>query len=128
MQKIVKEKIPFQRKEISKKEALDLFKDEPYKIEIINDLPDNELLSIYILGDFRDLCRGPHVPDSGMIKAFKLTKLAGAYWRGDENNKMLTRIYGISFPDKKELKVKGQVKYQDGTVSTIETTVRILKV
>ena len=102
--KIIKQEIPFTRKEVSKDEALKIFKDEPYKIEIINELPEGEKITTYILGEFEDLCRGPHVPNSKFIGAIKLLKLAGAYWRGDSKNKMLTRIYGISFPDKQMLK------------------------
>ncbi len=104
MKKIVKEKLPFERQEITKKQAQEMFKDDEYKLELIKELPAKEKITTYKLGDFIDLCRGPHVPNAGKIKAFKLTKLAGAYWKADSNNKMLTRIYGISFPDKKELK------------------------
>lgn len=102
--KIIKQELPFKRREVSKEEALKIFKDEPYKIEIINEVPEGEKLSTYTLGEFEDLCRGPHVPNSRYIGAVKLLKLAGAYWRGDSKNKMLTRIYGISFPDKQMLK------------------------
>jgi len=102
--KIIKQELSFTRKEVSKEEALNIFKDEPYKIEIINEVPDTEKLSTYTLGEFEDLCRGPHVPNSKYIGAIKLLKLAGAYWRGDSKNRMLTRIYGISFPDKNMLK------------------------
>ncbi|MDK2850043.1 MAG: threonyl-tRNA synthetase [Candidatus Woesearchaeota archaeon] len=103
MKKIIKENQKFTRKVISKEQALDLFKNEPYKLELINDL-DDKVISIYSNGDFVDLCRGPHVVSTGVIKAVKLTKLAGAYWRGDSNNKMLTRIYGIAFPSEEQLK------------------------
>jgi threonyl-tRNA synthetase len=104
MKKIVKSKIPFERKVVSREEALEIFKDEPYKLEIIHELDAAETISTYALGDFYDLCRGPHVPHSGKVKAFKLMKLAGAYWKGDSDNKMLTRIYGTAFSDKKDLK------------------------
>ncbi len=90
----------------SRDEAVRFFRDmgEEYKAQIIEGIPANEDLSLYQQGDFIDLCRGPHVPSTGKIKAFKLTKLAGAYWRGDSNNKMLQRIYGTAWPDKKQLK------------------------
>lgn len=112
MKMLAKQDLKIERKEITKREALKLFKDNPYKIEIIKNVDefgegktaDSDMLSIYTQGDFTDLCRGPHLPRTGMIKAFRLTKLAGAYWRGDSKNKQLQRIYGISFPDKKELK------------------------
>ncbi|MBA3064039.1 threonine--tRNA ligase [Candidatus Woesearchaeota archaeon] len=102
MDKIVKENLKVERTKLTKKEALNLFKDNPYKTEMINELED-EKISIYKQGNFIDFCRGPHVPSTGKLKAFKLTKLAGAYWRGDAKNKQLQRVYGISFPDKKQL-------------------------
>ncbi|MCA9478090.1 MAG: threonine--tRNA ligase [Nanoarchaeota archaeon] len=102
MKKIVKEEIQTKRIDYqTKEEALAQFKNNPYKAEMIENLEEG--LSAYEQGDFIDLCRGPHIPNTKMIKAFKLTKLAAAYWRGDANNKQLTRVYGISFPDKKEL-------------------------
>ena len=93
------------RKNVTKKEALDYFtqKGDEYKIELISDLEDGTI-TFYEVGDFVDLCRGPHIPNTGIIKAIKLLNVAGAYWRGDEKNKMLTRIYGITFPKQKELK------------------------
>jgi len=103
IKKVIHEKLAFTRKEVSKQEALKLFKDEPYKIDLINDLPAGEKITTYKLGEFEDLCRGPHVASSGVIGAIKLLKVAGAYWRGDSRNKMLTRIYATSFPDKKML-------------------------
>jgi threonyl-tRNA synthetase len=104
MKEIADRKTSIVRKEITKKDALVLFKDNPYKIEMINDLGGSgETISIYGQGKFTDLCKGPHVPHTGKIKAFKLTKIAGAYWRGDAKNKQLQRIYGISFPDRKML-------------------------
>ena len=99
MKKIIKENIPIVRKEISKQEALDLFKDEPYKTELIENLPEDAVISTYTQGDFTDLCAGPHIPSTGYIKAYKITSVTGAYWRGDEHNKMLTRIYGTAFAD-----------------------------
>ncbi len=101
MKKIIKEDIAFERKDVSKKEAEKIFKDQPYKLELLEDV---ENPSVYRLGNFADLCRGPHVPDSGKIKAVKLTKIAGAYWKGDSKNKQLQRIYGIAFPEEKQLK------------------------
>ena len=103
MKAIVKESPVFEKEVVSKEKAKSIFKDEPYKIELIEDLPADEEISIYRLGDFVDLCRGPHLENIKNIKAIKLTSIAGAYWRGDENNKMLQRIYGISFTKKKEL-------------------------
>ncbi len=98
--------IPIERSTMERDEAIAFFKSigENYKAEIIEDIPTNETLSLYKQGDFTDLCRGPHVPGTQHLKAFKLTKLAGAYWRGDSNNEMLQRIYGTAFADKKALK------------------------
>ena len=93
----------FERREVSKEEALELFSDEPYKVELIRDLPEDAVISVYEQGGFVDLCRGPHVPDSGRIGAVGLLSVAGAYWRGKSDNTMLTRIYGTAFPTKKEL-------------------------
>lgn len=105
MKKIIKEDLPLVRKEISREEALKLFaeKGEKYKVELIEDLPEDAQISTYYQGDFVDLCAGPHVPSTGKIKAVKLMNLAGAYWRGSEKNKMLQRIYGTSFSKKSEL-------------------------
>lgn len=105
MNKIISKDLKFTRQEVSRKEALKLMseKNEYYKIELINDLDENEQISLYTQGDFIDLCRGPHIPSTRFIKAFKLTSVAGAYWRGDENNEMLQRIYGVAFATKKEL-------------------------
>jgi len=104
MKEIVKKNLPFQKKTLKKEEAIDLFqkRGEKYKIELLQELPDKEV-TIYQQGDFIDLCRGPHVPSTGKIKAFKLLSLAGAYWRGNEKNKMLQRIYGISFDSRDAL-------------------------
>lgn len=102
MKKIIKEDIPFERVELKRSEAKKEFKDNEYKLEILKDAEGDP--SSYKLGKFNDLCRGPHVPSTGYVKAVKLTKIAGAYWKGDSENKMLQRIYGLSFPDKKELK------------------------
>ena len=105
MKKIIKEDLELERFELPREEALKLMeeKGEPYKVELINDLPEGEVISFYKQGDFTDLCRGPHVPNTGVIKAVKLLTSSGAYWRGDEKNKMLQRIYGISFPKQSEL-------------------------
>ena len=105
MKKIIKEDLELERFELPREEAIKLMeeKEEPYKVELINDLPDGEVISFYKQGDFTDLCRGPHVPNTGVIKAVKLLSSSGAYWRGDEKNKMLQRIYGISFPKASEL-------------------------
>jgi len=101
MQEIVQAKEPITRKEVSKEEALNTYKKkgDPYKVELITDLEDGTI-TFYSQGNFTDLCRGPHLPDTSYIKAFKLLSIAGAYWRGNENNKQLTRVYGISFPKK----------------------------
>lgn len=103
MKKIVKEGLPMEKRIVSKQEAMDFFKDQPYKIDLIEHLPEDETISIYKLGDFEDLCRGPHMADVKKIGAVKLLSIAGAYWRGDEKNKMLQRIYGITFEKKKQL-------------------------
>jgi len=104
MLELARQKNNIVRKEISKKDALELFsqKDDELKLELIGELEDGTI-SLYEQGNFIDLCRGPHLPNTGYIKAIKLTSLAGAYWRGNENNKMLTRVYGITFPKKKML-------------------------
>ncbi|MES2555520.1 MAG: threonine--tRNA ligase [Bacteroidota bacterium] len=104
MKELAKQKNQFIRKEVSKADALAYFteKEDPYKLELIQDLPDGSI-TFYTQGNFTDLCRGPHIPDTGFIKAIKLTAIAGAYWRGDEKNKQLTRIYGITFPKAAEL-------------------------
>jgi len=104
MAELAKQNSSYQRKEVSKAEALQYFtgKDDQYKLELINDLQDGTI-TFYTQGAFTDLCRGPHIPSTGFIKAVKLTSIAGAYWRGNEKNKMLTRIYGITFPSQKEL-------------------------
>ena len=106
MQRIVDEDLPVQRSEMPRDEAISFFRDqgEEYKAEIIADIPAGETLSLYRQGDFIDLCRGPHVPSTGKLGAFKLTKLAGAYWRGNSDNEMLQRIYGTAWGDKKQLK------------------------
>ena len=100
MKKIVKEDYELERFELPRDEALKLMeeKGEPYKVELINDLPEGEVISFYKQGDFVDLCKGPHIPNTGAVKAIKLLSVAGAYWRGNEKNKMLQRIYGVSFP------------------------------
>jgi threonyl-tRNA synthetase len=105
MREIINANLPFEREEMSSKEALRYFsnKGETYKVELIQDLGE-EMVSLYTQGSFTDLCRGPHLPSTGKIKAFHLTKTAGAYWRGDENRPMLSRIYGVAFADRKTLK------------------------
>jgi len=106
MRQIIAADYPFIRQELSRDEAIALFKekDEPYKVELIQDLPSDVVqVSLYRQGDYVDLCRGPHIPSTGMIKAFKLLTVAGAYWRGDERNKMLQRIYGTGFAKQEDL-------------------------
>ena len=105
MKAIIKSDFPLERYVYSKKDALKIVKDfdEPYKVDLINELPPKSVISFYRQGDFMDLCRGPHLPSTGKIKAFKLTSVTGAYWRGNEKNKMLTRIYGTAFEKKSEL-------------------------
>ena len=102
MNKIIKAKIPFKRKIVSKSEAIEFYKNEPYKLEMISELED-EAISFYVHGDFTDLCRGPHVPRTDFIKAVKLMKVSGAYWRADQTKSQLQRIYGTAFFTKKEL-------------------------
>jgi len=104
MIELARQKNEYTRKEVSKKDALAYFqeKQDQYKLELIADLPDGEI-TFYTQGNFTDLCRGPHIPNTGFIKAIKLLNIAGAYWRGDEKNKQLTRIYGITFPKQQEL-------------------------
>lgn len=103
MAEIAKSGAAIVRREVSRDEAREIFADQPLKLELIDELPEDETISIYQLGDFTDLCRGPHVPDTGKLGAYKLTKVAGAYWKGDSDNEMLTRIYGTAFFGKKEL-------------------------
>ena len=105
MKKIIKEDLEIERFELPREEAIKLMKEkeEPYKVELIEDLPEGEVISFYKQGEFTDLCRGPHLPTTGAVKAVKLLSSSGAYWRGDEHNKMLQRIYGISFPKASEL-------------------------
>ena len=105
MNKIINEDLKFKRDDVSREEALKIMseKGEYYKVELINALDESEKISLYEQGDFTDLCRGPHIPSTKFIKAFKLTSVAGAYWRGSEKNKMLQRIYGVAFSSKKEL-------------------------
>ena len=105
MQKIIKSNLPVERFTLPREEAIRLMEeyDEKYKVQLIEDLPEGEEISFYKQGSFTDLCRGPHLPSTGKIKAFRLTGIAGAYWRGDEHNKMLTRIYGTAFAKKDEM-------------------------
>ncbi|MGN0979078.1 MAG: threonine--tRNA ligase, partial [Candidatus Avoscillospira sp.] len=107
MRKICKEKLKLERFELPREEAVKYMeeKGEPYKVELINDLPEDAVISFYTQGEFTDLCAGPHLDSTGRIKgnAIKLTQCCGAYWRGDSNRKMLQRIYGVAFPKKEEL-------------------------
>lgn len=105
MSRIVKENLPITKSVMSRQEAIEFFKskNEDYKVELIEDLPEDAVISCYTQGDFIDLCAGPHVASTGKVKAFKLQSIAGAYWRGDEKNKMLQRIYGTAFEKKEEL-------------------------
>ncbi|HEX7757487.1 MAG TPA: TGS domain-containing protein, partial [Niabella sp.] len=104
MNELAKQNNPYTRKEVSKAEAVQYFteKGDEYKLDLLQNLEDGNI-TFYTQGNFTDLCRGPHIPGTGIIKAIKLTNVAGAYWKGDEKNKMLTRVYGISFPSQKEL-------------------------
>src|SRR5215210_1142883 len=104
MAELAKNNSVYKRKQVSKKEAVQYFteKGDEYKLELIEGLNDGEI-TFYTQGNFTDLCRGPHIPSTGIIRAVKLTNIAGAYWRGDEKRKMLTRIYGVSFPNQKDL-------------------------
>lgn len=105
MERIIGENLPISRREVSREEALAIYTElgDPYKLELIRDLPEDSVISIYDQGEFFDLCRGPHVPSTGKIKVFKLLSVAGAYWRGNSDNKMLQRIYGTAFMKKAEL-------------------------
>jgi threonyl-tRNA synthetase len=105
MAELAQKNFSVSRKVVSRSEAIEFFKNlgEEYKVRIIQDIPESEILTIYQQDDFADLCRGPHVPSTGMLKAFKLTKVSGAYWRGDSNNEMLQRVYGTAWKDKKSL-------------------------
>lgn len=104
MKHIVSQNVKFERKEVSKKEALEIFKNDKYKKEIINELPDNETITIYVHGDYCDLCRGPHVVSTNVLKNFKLLSVSAAYWRGDSKNEQLQRVYGTCFPTEEGLK------------------------
>lgn len=103
MKKIVKENLPFVRKEVTREEAAHLFMHDPLKLELLEAIPPNELVTVYEQGEFYDLCRGPHVPTTGRLQHFKLTNLSGAYWRGDSNNQMLQRIYGVAFANNEDM-------------------------
>lgn len=103
MKKIIKEDLPIERFSLPKAEAIELMKDEPYKVELINELPEGEEISFYKQGEFTDLCAGPHLMSTGKVKCIKLLSSSGAYWRGNEKNKMLQRIYAISFPKASQL-------------------------
>lgn len=101
MKQIVNENMKIERKVVSRDEAKELFSNDEYKLELIDAIPEDENVTLYSQGDFTDLCRGVHVPSTAKIKEFKLLSTAGAYWRGDSNNKMLQRIYGTAFFDKR---------------------------
>lgn len=105
MEKIIQEDLPIVRREVPRQEAARIFAElgDPYKLELISELPEDSVISIYSQGEFMDLCRGPHVPSTGRIKAFKLMNVSGAYWRGDAKNKVLQRIYGTAFPKQAQL-------------------------
>ncbi|MDR2197437.1 MAG: threonine--tRNA ligase [Coriobacteriales bacterium] len=103
MARIIAEGRPFTRREISRNEAREIFSAQPLKLELINELPSDAVISVYQQGDFLDLCRGPHIPSTALVAAFKLTKVAGAYWRGDSERQMLQRIYGTAWFSKKDL-------------------------
>jgi len=117
MMNIVKANYPIVRREVSRAEALGIFANDPYKVELITALPENETITVYTQEDFTDLCRGVHVPTTGRIQVFKLLSLAGAYWRGNSNNKMMQRVYGTAFFDKKALaefiKMREEAKERD---------------
>ncbi len=104
MKQIINENVEIKRKEVSREEAKQLFAHDSLKLELLEDIPQDETVTVYEQGDFYDLCRGPHIPSTGKIQHFKLTKVSGAYWRGDSNNKMLQRIYGVAFATKDELR------------------------
>ncbi|MBP5245146.1 MAG: TGS domain-containing protein, partial [Clostridia bacterium] len=105
MRKIIKEDYKLERKVMPREEAVKYMeeKGEPYKVELINDLPEDSIVSFYTQGEFTDLCAGPHLPSTGKLKAIKLMTCTGAYWRGSEKNKMLSRVYGTAFPKQSEL-------------------------
>ncbi len=103
MREFAKADYPIEREEVSREKARELFQGDPYKLELLDDIPEGETVSIYKQGDWFDLCRGPHVPSTGALKAFKLLSVAGAYWRGDAARQQLQRLYGTSFPSQKEL-------------------------
>ena len=103
MKKIAKSNKIIKRIELSKEEALEMFKDDPYKVDLINNMDDNTLITAYKQDDFTDLCRGPHMPTTKSMKYFKLLKVSGAYYKGDSKNKMLQRIYGVCFEQEEDL-------------------------
>ena len=103
MKRLIKENHSIVRKEVTKEEAIQLFSHDPLKLELLEDIPESELITVYEQGEYVDLCRGPHVPSTIKLQYFKLTTISGAYWRGDSNNKMLQRIYGVAFATKEEM-------------------------
>lgn len=104
MRSIIKENLPIERLVLTREEALELFAEDPYKVELITEMPEDEVITAYRQGEFTDLCRGPHVPSTGRIQVFQLLSVAGAYWRGNSDNHMMQRVYGTAFFDKKDLK------------------------
>ena len=104
MAEIVEASEPFERKVVTRAEALEMFADQPFKVELISELPEDETITTYTIGSFTDLCRGPHLPNTSKVPAFKLQKIAGAYWRGDADREQLQRIYGTAFCTSKKLK------------------------
>jgi threonyl-tRNA synthetase len=119
MKKIVKEALPITKKEVSKKEALKFYKDDPYKTELVNAI-EGDTVTMFTQGEFDNLCKGPHVKNTSEIKAFKLLKISSAYWRGDEKNKQLTRIYGIAFPSNEEIKTWKEMRAKAESNSNIK--------
>src|SRR5699024_1103404 len=103
MQRIIDENLNIERIEVSREEAKDMFQNDPLKLELLDDIPEDEHVTVYKQGEFYDLCRGIHVPSTSKIKAFKLLSISGAYWRGDSDNKQLQRIYGTAFAKQSEL-------------------------
>ena len=119
MKKIIKQNLPLVRTEVSREEALKFFEErhQDYKVELINDLPEDEVISMYTQGDFTDLCAGPHMESTGQIKAVKLMSVAGAYWRGDSSRQMLQRIYATAFPSRPAARPAVRPRSRHGTSS-----------
>ncbi|TYS79895.1 TGS domain-containing protein [Rossellomorea aquimaris] len=117
MKTLIAENHPILRKEVSREEARDLFSKDPLKLELLEEIPSGEKITVYKQGEFIDLCRGPHLPSTGAIKHFKLTHVSGAYWRGDSNNKVLQRIYGVAFTSREEMEEYFHFQQKDGVQS-----------